>query len=152
MAHAPSESKGFTLIEILLVVAALAILAGIVIIAINPTKQLGETRNSQRRADVNTLMSAVYQYSLDNNGQLPPSVPTTATPICTTTGSDCTGMVDLGVLTANEKYLVAIPKDPQAPTSPASSAGYTIERTVNNRVKVTAPQTELLSTPISISR
>ena len=63
--------KGFTLLEILLVVAALAILAGIVILAINPTKQLGETRDAQRNSDVNAILNAVYQYSIDNNGFYP---------------------------------------------------------------------------------
>ena len=50
-----TRTSGFTLLEILLVVAAIAILAGIVIIAINPTKQLGDTRNAQRRSDVYSL-------------------------------------------------------------------------------------------------
>ena len=62
------NKKAFTLLEILLVVAAIAILASIVILAINPSKQLADTRNSQRRIDVNTILNAVYQYAIDKNG------------------------------------------------------------------------------------
>lgn len=68
------QQKGFTLLEILLVVAAIGILAGIVILALNPSKQLGDTRNAQRRSDVNTILNAVYQYTIDNNGTLPATI------------------------------------------------------------------------------
>src|SRR5688572_11237398 len=116
-----NTQRGFTLLEVLLVVAVIAILAGIVIIAINPGKNLGDSRNAQRTADVNTVLNGVYQYALDNNGVLPatgartgavaiPTAPTAAAEICNTTTTTCTGLVDLAVLTTAGKYLVAIPK------------------------------------------
>src|SRR3989339_1567316 len=131
--------KGFTLLEILLVVAAVAILAGIVIIAINPTKQLGDTRTAQRRADVNTILNAVYQYSIDTNGSLPSTITTTATAVCQ--AAPCTSLIDLSVLTASEKYLTAIPHDPLI-TATTGTAGYTIVKSANGRGKVAAPSAE----------
>ncbi len=74
--------KGFTLIEILLVVAAIAILSGIVVLAINPGKQLADTRDAQRHSDVKTILEAVYQYSIDHDGTLPSTLPTESTEIC----------------------------------------------------------------------
>lgn len=132
------SQKGFTLIEVLLVVAIIAILAGIVILAINPNKQLGSSKDAQRRSDVTTILNAVYQYSLDT-GSLPAGITTTQTEVCKT-GGTCTGLIDLGVLTLNEKYLVAIPTDPTG--SSANGAGYEILKTANNRVTVVAPDAE----------
>src|SRR5690349_3327197 len=103
--EARKRQSGFTLLEVLLVVAIIAILAGIVIIAINPGKNLGDTRNSQRQADVTTILNGVYQYSLDNSGALPSGVTATATEICATGASSCSGLVDLSTVTSNEKYL-----------------------------------------------
>ncbi|HLD20243.1 MAG TPA: type II secretion system protein [Patescibacteria group bacterium] len=140
--------RGFTLLEILLVVAAIAILAGIVIVAINPTKQLAETRNAQRRADVNTILNAVYQYVIDTNGTLPATITTTQTEICKT-GATCTGLVDVSVLTANEKYLVSMPLDPTG--SSTNGAGYEIKKSANGRVTVVAPDAEQGAT-ISVVR
>ena len=143
-----NSQKGFTLIEILLVVALIAILAGIVILAINPNKQLGDTRNSQRKADVNTILNAVYQYTIDNNGVVPSTITTTSTEICKT-GGTCSGLIDLGILTTNEKYLVSIPEEPQKTN--ANGAGYMIYKTANNRITVEA-QFEEASATISVTR
>ncbi|MBN2016051.1 prepilin-type N-terminal cleavage/methylation domain-containing protein [Candidatus Dojkabacteria bacterium] len=140
--------KGFTLLEILLVVAAIAILAGIVILALNPGKQLGDTRNAQRWSDVNTILNGVYQYSIDNDGAIPSDITTTQTEICKT-GGTCTGLVDLSVLTTNEVYLVAIPTDPVGETT--NGAGYEISRTASGRITVVAPDAEQGET-ISVTR
>lgn len=131
--------KGFTLLEILLVVAAIAILAGIVIVAINPSKQLSDTKNAQRQADVNTILNAVYQYAIDNSGSVPASITANQTEICVT-GGDCTGLIDLSDLTNNETYITSIPLDPTG--SSTNGAGYEIKKTGNGRVSVYAPDAE----------
>ena len=150
--------NGFTLLEILLVVAAIAILAGIVILAINPTKQLGDTRNAQRRVDVNTILNAVYQYAIDNTGTVPANIPatgscallSTANEICVSTiGANCTGKVDLAVLTDDAKYLVSMPTDPSG--AAGSGTGYYIVKDGNARVSVCAPYAEQSAT-ISVTR
>jgi prepilin-type N-terminal cleavage/methylation domain-containing protein len=134
------QQEGFTLIEVLLVVAIIAILAGVVILAVNPTKQLGDARNATREENVTTILDAVYQYEIDNNGNLPSSITSTPTDICATGATSCTGLVDLSVLTTNGKYLTAIPEDPQAGT--ATDTHYQISDNSNGRITVSAPDAE----------
>lgn len=148
--------KGFTLIELLLVIGIIAILASIVIVAINPTKQLGDARNAQRRADVNTILNAVYQYAIDHNGTLPAGISTTTKQICATTApqtATClsngfTSSINLDVLTGS--YIVKLPHDPQV-TATASGTNYSIVQDANGRVTVTAPGAEQ-SASISVQR
>lgn len=137
------------MLEVLLVVAALAILAGIVILALNPTKQLAETRNAQRWVDVNTVLNAVYQYSIDA-GSIPAGINTTSTEICATGASGCTALINLSELTTNETYLTSIPDDPSG-TCNANGVCYEISKSANNRVTVTASDAELSAT-ISVTR
>jgi len=143
--------KGFTLIELLLVIGIIAILASIVIVAINPTKQLGDARDAQRRSDVNTILNAVYQYAIDNNGNLPSGIPTTgALEICATASSDCVAAVavDLDALTGS--YLVKIPVDPQEIVT-STGTNYYIIQDANGRITVSAPGAEQAAS-ISVTR
>jgi len=154
------KSGGFTLLEILLVVAAIAILAGIVIVALNPNKQLGDTRNAQRRSDVNTILNAVYQYSIDNNGNLPTNLDSVygSSQVLGTASSGldstCTATttVGLGFDMSSElvpTYIVGIPYDPS--TGSASDSDYYINKDANGRITVGACDAEQSAT-IEITR
>jgi len=147
------RQKGFTLIEILLVIALIAILAGIVIFAINIPKQLAAARDTQRRSDVNSLLNAVYQYSIDN-GSIPASINHSdncgaypANEICRVK-NNCSGVTELSVLTDDQKYLVDIPADP---SYTGYGSGYFVYANTNNRVTVCAPYAES-GTTISVTR
>lgn len=145
--------KGFTLLEVLLVIAIIAILAGIVILAINPGRQISQANNTQRSSDVNTILNAVWQEALDNSGSLNSNITGTATDICNTSGAGtCTGKIDLSSLVPT--YLTAVPIDPGCPSATncadADSSGYEISVT-SSRVTVTAADAELSET-ISVSR
>ena len=145
------NQKGFTLIEILLVVAAIAILAGIVIVAINPAKQLGDTRNASRNSAVNTILNAITQYAVDNNGILPAGITLVPTEICSSAvaTSSCGTFVDLSVLTAAGKYVTAIPDEPQKTAT--NGAGYKISKNSTGRITVSAQFPESGAT-ISVTR
>ena len=135
------RESGFTLIEVLLVIAILAILAAIVIIAINPAKQLGEAQNTQRRSDVNTILNAVYQYSIDNSGEIPSTIPLGTS--CFDDGEvicladTICGGVNLDALVSGDKYLTDLPVDPSyASLSTTTDIGYAIMKNSNDRIEV----------------
>ena len=144
------KNKGFTLIETLLVIGIIAILAAVVIVAINPGRQLSQARNSQRWSNVNSILNATHQYAVDNTGNFPANIPTsadcsgTATNEICKSGGSCAGLVDLSVLTVNETYLVSIPFDPSGETT--NGSGYHIAQSSNGRITVCAPDAEVAAT------
>ena len=149
------KQSGFTLLEILLVVAAIGILAGIVIVALNPAKQLGDTRNAERRSDVNSILNAVQQYAIDNNGSLPSSIDSTtgSSQVLGTAGSgaDSTCTATTTVAAAVDlssdlvpTYIVEIPIDPS--TGTAANSDYYINQDANGRIVVGACDPEQSAT------
>jgi type IV pilus assembly protein PilA len=60
-----SNLKGFTLIEILIVIGLIAILAAVTIIALNPTQNFEDATNSTRRAEIAGLWGAINRWQID---------------------------------------------------------------------------------------
>lgn len=61
-----NKNKGFTLVELMIVIAILAILAAIVIFALNPAELFKRARDSQRMSDLRVLSSAISYYLADS--------------------------------------------------------------------------------------
>lgn len=143
-----NSNQGFTLIEILLVIGMIAILAAVVIVAINPARQFAQARNAQRWSNVNSILNAVHQYAVDHIGALPENIGTSAQEICAggTATTTCTtaSLTPLNELIWGEAYFVSIPLDPSCPTACATDGvGYTIVKSANGRITVAAPDAEL---------
>lgn len=158
------KNSGFTLIEILVVIGIIAILAAIVIVAINPARQFAQARNSQRTSNIESITNAIGQNIADNKGIFTCgsySLPTT-TPglvIASTTASH-TNEIDLRSCLV-PTYLSELPIDPTIgkPWDEASKSyntGYTVfHSTTTNRITVSAPEalkTSELEQTISLTR
>lgn len=72
--------KGFTLLELLIVIAILAILATVTILVLNPAEYLKQTRDAQRMSDMGTIRDAVNLFISTSSTSL------TAATNCNTTG------------------------------------------------------------------
>jgi prepilin-type N-terminal cleavage/methylation domain-containing protein len=148
--------KGFTIIELLIAMAIMAILATSIVYLINPARQLAKARDTVREADLYAVLSVVYQYQAEHSGAIPDTdgdpetsnFPTTET--CIGTGGGCFDLGSAG--DAGEEivpvYMAALPQDPT--TGDVSDTGYSIYVDANNRIVVTA--TGETQATISITR
>ena len=85
------KNKGFSLVEIILVVAIIAILGAIILVTLNPPLRIKEARDSARWEEAGTIANAVAAYSVDNRASLPAGVSTDFQMIGTaTSGCDVT--------------------------------------------------------------
>lgn len=127
------KTKGFTLIELLIVIAIIATLATIVFVALDPATRLADARDSRRWNDVNSILTAVHQCVVDNDGVLSDCG-------IVDTDSHVLGTGDLDLSTEMAKYLKTIPQDPQ--TGSAADTGYSIQSDANNIITITADDAE----------
>jgi prepilin-type N-terminal cleavage/methylation domain-containing protein len=142
--------KGFTLIEILVVIGIIAVLAAIVLIAINPARQFAQANNAQRTSNANAILNALGQYMVDNKGAHPPQI--SSLPLYATTTISKAGVDLCAVLTPI--YLPTLPMDPTAGSytdCDTYNTGYGVVLDSNNRITVVATSSQL-GVPISVIR
>ena len=157
------SGAGFTLIEILVVIGIIAVLAAIVLIAINPARQFAQARDSQRDSNVNAILNAIGQYIADNKGENPPGIPAGVTPLAETEIDNSLHAEFCDALVPD--YLLAIPVDPSFSVLPTNNedaiddcsvaswdSGYKISKAATGRITIVAPKTESRDDVIEITR
>jgi prepilin-type N-terminal cleavage/methylation domain-containing protein len=107
------NQKGFTLVELIVVIAIIAVLAGVVLVVINPAALLAKSRDAKRLSDIDALHKAITLAIADAELALTPAAGTSS--ITGTTALDGTGWVKF-TFTAPKvglaKYLPTLPTDP----------------------------------------
>lgn len=147
------KKQGFTLIELIIVIAVIALLAAAVFVAVDPAKRIGEAQDAQRWADITAIADAIQQYVVDNNGTFPTSTATftagtyyaiMGSSTTALTGASCTSLgspdsskgVELGALIPT--YLPTMPVDPSGLVNDDKNTQYYFMRNSAGRVSIGA--------------
>lgn len=153
------DRKAFTLIELMLVLGIIVTLASIIFLSLNPNRQLAQARDAQRRSNIGTILNAVAQYAIDNNGNLPGNlsgaVLTTGTTykICldgNTTRCTPYGSFAIIARALTGSYIVRMPQDSRYTGS--GYTGYSIMRNASGRITVYATSEVNSANTFSVSR
>ena len=133
----------------------MAILATVVLAAVNPARQFAQARDTERVSHVNTILNAIGERIADHSGIFEDGcgvnpVPTSTTPIKSSVGGY--NLYNCLVPT----YVSLLPTDPKSGRFTSASdydTGYTIVADpVTARITISAPTTEIGTTTISASR
>lgn len=147
------KDAGFTLIEILIVIGIIAVLAAVVLVAVNPSRQFKLARDAQRVSNVNAILNTVGQNIAENHGIFTCAATATTIP-ATSTIIKSTGGFDLARCVV-PAYISTLPYDPSASGAHYASStdydtGYSISMDAQGRV--TASSTGEITPAISVTR
>lgn len=118
------NKKGFTLVELLVVISIIGILSSFAVVSLNSARQ--KARDALRRGDMAQVRTALNLYYDDNNYQYPPcgtldpNVPDFGADVGSGpgTGSTCYSTVLAAALTGGTRPLMdKIPEEPRNPTN-----------------------------------
>ncbi len=130
------KDKGFTLLEVLIVIGIIAVLSAAVLVAVNPTRQFKIARDSQRVANVSAIANAIAQNMSEHQGNFDCDVVIEALP-----KNISTAQADIGPCLVPD-YISALPFDPGIETAHYTpgdyETGYSISLNAANRIVVSA--------------
>lgn len=153
-----NKIKGFTLVEMLIVIGLIALLATAVLVAVNPQRQFQFARDTERKAHLATILNAIGQNIAEHEGKLvcenvQVSLPNN--PSLIKSGGEI-GTFDLAHCIV-PTYLAKMPFDPKDTLAGFDSTtsyytGYTISEDSNGYMTLTAQSEINPSDEISVTR
>ncbi len=167
--------KGFTFIELIVILAIVGLLVAFVFVALNPTDRLEQAHDAVRQTDVEKILSALEAYQADHEGSDLPTVSALENEnvymivdgamavgcddqnaACDTSVTDDTACVDLGELA--DTYLSVVPVSPSGHVTwdhgsvdGDTGTGYTLQTQEGGVIHIRACESEA-TTEIEASR
>lgn len=157
-----SKKKGFTLVEMLLVIAIIAIIASVIFVALDPLKRFKDSRDSKRITDVSALIGAIKLNQIDNKGKHVTAVENISsttvvymitdgnvTSGCNAQNTYCETPVTSSSSCVDLSGLVAAGSVGKVPVSPngdgswsESISGYTLQKNANGTITIRSCESE----------
>lgn len=136
--------KAFTLIELIIVMAILAILISVVATAVDAPRSFAKTNDVQRISDIRNILNAIHEYTIDHKGILPPGLSINEQQLgnsvsgCVNLNRGCnvTNNICLDLSTTLADYFKTIPKDPVNGSS--AKTNYSVSINSKNIVTIKA--------------
>ena len=158
MNNKKTKMRGFTLVEMLIVIGLIALLATAVLVAINPSRQFKFAHDTEKKAHLATILNAIGQNMAEhqgrfvcNNQQL--SLPSATATITSATGA---GTFDLAPCIVPH-YLSKMPIDPVSSSAQFASisdyhTAYSIIQDTNGHITLIAQSEINPLEPIIVTR
>ena len=142
------ESKGFSILDFFVIIAAFFVIAFLGYLVLNPDKEGSDQRNVYRSADISSILTSVTEHIKDI-GEIPDSIPFSdkcvafGNEICKSGPYDCGGLVDLSFLTASQEGVGEVKSIPvDSASKSVNGTGYYISQDGQGNVTICAPYAE----------